>query len=211
MPAWRWRVGSRVVPAEALAHDQAVARISHLPHLMALALAQVGEHGGALALSLAASSFADATRVAGTRPELIRAMCETNRDALIDAMDDALGIMGVARGSLASTGSLFKIAEAGHLAVDFDDRAGSRHWTRRTSSPGEAWTAASLSTSLLGGRGGPAGTPVSGITAAPSQRHGRSPPRGIRIDGAQMNEYLNCRSAPYPLHWYPSRQTARSD
>ena len=117
-------LGSRVVPAEALAHDQAVARISHLPHLMALALAQVGENGGALALSLAASSFADATRVAGTRPELIRAMCETNRDALIDAMDDALGIMGVARGSLASTGSLFKIAEAGHLArARFDGRA----------------------------------------------------------------------------------------
>ncbi len=115
-------LGSRVVPAEALAHDLAVARISHLPHLMALALAQVGEHGGALALSLAASSFADATRVAGTRPELIRAMCETNRDALIDAMDDALGIMGVARGSLASTGSLFKIAEAGHLARSRFDR-----------------------------------------------------------------------------------------
>jgi prephenate dehydrogenase len=105
-----------VVPAEPQAHDLAVARISHLPHLMALALSQVAENGGALALSLAASSFADATRVAGTRPELIRAMCETNRDALIDAMDDALGIMGVARGSLASTGSLFKIAEAGHLA-----------------------------------------------------------------------------------------------
>jgi len=117
-------VGSRVVPAEPQAHDSAVARISHLPHLMALALAQVGQHGGALALSLAASSFADATRVAGTRPELIRAMCENNRDALIDAMDDALGIMGVARGSLASTGSLFKIAEAGHQArADFDNRA----------------------------------------------------------------------------------------
>ncbi len=117
-------LGSRVVPADAQAHDQAVARISHLPHLMALALAQVADNGGALALSLAASSFADATRVAGTRPELIRAMCETNRDALIDAMDDALGILGVARGSLASTGSLFKIAEAGHLArARFDGRS----------------------------------------------------------------------------------------
>ncbi len=109
-------VGSRVVPAEAEAHDAAVARISHLPHVMALALAQVGAQGGALALSLAASSFADATRVAGTRPELIRAMCETNREALVDALDDALGLMGVARGSLASTGSLFKLAEGGHLA-----------------------------------------------------------------------------------------------
>ena len=117
-------VGSRVVPADAFAHDAAVARISHLPHLLALALAQVGEQGGALALSLAASSFADATRVAGTRPELIRAMCETNREALVDAMDDALGILGVARGSLASTGSLFKIAEAGHLArARFDGRS----------------------------------------------------------------------------------------
>ena len=105
-------LGSRVVPADAPAHDLAVARISHLPHLMALALAR------------AASSFADATRVAGTRPALIRAMCETNRDALIDAMDDALGILGVARGSLASTGSLFKIAEAGHRArARFDGRA----------------------------------------------------------------------------------------
>nr|WP_240188824.1 prephenate dehydrogenase [Nakamurella flavida] len=106
--------GARVVPAEALAHDEAVARVSHLPHLLALVLAQVGAAGGTLALSLAASSFRDGTRVAGTRPELIRAMCETNRDSLLDAVDDALGILGVARGSLASTGSLAKLAEAGH-------------------------------------------------------------------------------------------------
>ena len=116
-------VGSRVVPTEAEAHDQAVARISHLPHLLALGLAQVGLQGGALALSLAASSFADGTRVAGTRPALIRAMCEANRDALIDALDDALGILGVARGSLASTGSLQKITAAGHAArTEFDAR-----------------------------------------------------------------------------------------
>ena len=44
-------VGSRVVPTEPAAHDAAVARISHLPHLLALALAQVGEQGGALAHS----------------------------------------------------------------------------------------------------------------------------------------------------------------
>lgn len=117
------RIGSRVVPTEAAAHDEAVARVSHLPHLLALALAQVGEAGGSLALSLAASSFADATRVAGTRPELIRAMCEGNRKALIVAMDDVLGILGVARGSLASTGSLQKITSGGHEArAAFDHR-----------------------------------------------------------------------------------------
>ncbi len=118
-------VGSRVVPADPGAHDAAVARISHLPHLLALALAQVGAHGGALAQALAASSFADGTRVAGTRPELIRAMCEGNRDALIDALDDALGLLGVARGSLASTGSLNKITEGGHQARDAFTRRGS--------------------------------------------------------------------------------------
>ena len=117
-------VGSRVVPADPSAHDAAVARISHLPHLLALALAQVGQAGGSLALSLAASSFADGTRVAGTRPELVRAMCETNREELIGALDDALGLLGVARGSLASTGSLAKIAEGGHLARQAFDHRG---------------------------------------------------------------------------------------
>jgi prephenate dehydrogenase len=107
-------IGSRVVPVDADAHDAAVARVSHLPHLLALTLAQVGAGGGGLALALAAGSFADGTRVAASRPELVRAMCEGNRDALLAAVDDALGILGVARGSLASTGSLAKLTEAGH-------------------------------------------------------------------------------------------------
>lgn len=117
-------VGARVVPCTVADHDHAVARISHLPHLFALALAQVGEMGGPLALSLAAGSFADGSRVAATRAELIRAMCESNRDPLIDAFDDALGILGVARGSLASTGSLDKLTQAGHKArITFEHRS----------------------------------------------------------------------------------------
>lgn len=117
-------IGARVVPCTIADHDHAVARISHLPHLFALALAQVGQLGGPLALSLAAGSFADGSRVAGTRAELIRAMCESNKDPLIDAFDDALGILGVARGSLASTGSLDKLTQAGHAArVAFEHRS----------------------------------------------------------------------------------------
>ena len=107
-------IGSRVVPVDAEAHDAAVARVSQLPHLLALTLAQVGAAGGDLALALAAGSFADGTRVAASRPDLIRAMCEANGAALLPAVDDALGILGVARGSLASTGSLAKLTEAGH-------------------------------------------------------------------------------------------------
>ena len=38
-------------------------------------------------------------------------------------MDDALGILGVARGSLASTGSLAKLTEGGHRGrLQFEDR-----------------------------------------------------------------------------------------
>lgn len=109
-------LGSRVVPLDPGAHDAAVARISHLPHVLALVLAAVGADSGAAAMSLAASSFADGTRVAGTRPQLIRAMCEGNRPALVDALDEALGLLGVARASLASTGSLSKLATMGHDA-----------------------------------------------------------------------------------------------
>jgi prephenate dehydrogenase len=98
--------GARVVPATAEEHDAAVARVSHLPHVLAAVLAATGADGGPLALALAAGSFADATRVAGSRAELVLAMCEGNRDELLGAVDDALGKLGVARGALASTGSL---------------------------------------------------------------------------------------------------------
>lgn len=110
-----WACGARVVPAAADEHDLAVARISHLPHLLAAVLAAVGAAGDdELALSLAASSFADGTRVAGTRPELVLAMCEGNRDALLAAVDDALGRMGAMRGALASTGGLAATVRAGY-------------------------------------------------------------------------------------------------
>ncbi len=110
-----WACGARVVPAAADEHDLAVARISHLPHLFAAVLAAVGAAGSdELALSLAAGSFADGTRVAGTRPELVLAMCEGNRDALLAAVDDALGRLGAMRGALASTGGLAATVRAGY-------------------------------------------------------------------------------------------------
>jgi prephenate dehydrogenase len=113
-----WACGSRVVPAAVDEHDLAVARISHLPHLMAAVLAATGAGtpDDDLSLALAASSFADGTRVAGTRPELVLAMCEGNRSALLAAVDDALGRLGVMRGALASTGGLAATVNAGYAA-----------------------------------------------------------------------------------------------
>lgn len=107
-------VGAQVVPTAAAAHDEAVARISHLPHLFAAVLASVGAKGGPLAMALAAGSYTDGTRVAGTRPDLVRAMTEGNREALLPVVDEALGRLGAMRGSLASTGGLAATIRAGH-------------------------------------------------------------------------------------------------
>lgn len=92
---------ARIVPATAVEHDAAVARISHLPHLLAAALAELaGGDASALARALAAGSFRDGTRVAGTRPDLVAAMCGGNAPALATALDEALVRLTVARSLL---------------------------------------------------------------------------------------------------------------
>ncbi|GAA1200835.1 prephenate dehydrogenase [Prauserella alba] len=121
--AWReaaalaFDAGAHVIALPALAHDGTVARTSHLPHLLAAVLANVAAGGGPLAAALAAGSLRDGTRVAGSRPELVRAMTEGNRGALLPVLDEALGLLGAARGSLASTGGLAATIDAGHDAV----------------------------------------------------------------------------------------------
>src|SRR5699024_806424 len=46
--------GAEAIPVQVANHDAAVARVSHLPHVLAEALAVVGDSGGILAQSLAA-------------------------------------------------------------------------------------------------------------------------------------------------------------
>jgi prephenate dehydrogenase len=108
--------GCRVVACSAAAHDDAQARVSGLPHVLAEALATVGGGGGPLAASLAAGSFRDGTRVAGTRPELVAALCDGNRDALGGVLDEALTALGDARAALGEGRSVLPIAAAGHAA-----------------------------------------------------------------------------------------------
>ncbi|WP_291479542.1 prephenate dehydrogenase [Corynebacterium sp.] len=109
--------GAVVVPARTAAHDSAVARISHLPHVVAEALSITADQGGALALSLAATSFRDGTRVAGTAPHLVQAMCENNRDALVTALDETLDLLASARDALADPdGDMGQMTRDGHDA-----------------------------------------------------------------------------------------------
>lgn len=112
--------GAVVVPAKSDEHDAAVAAISHLPHLLAETMAATAG-GVPLAFALAAGSFRDGTRVAGTTPDLVRAMCEANAAQLIPAIDRALEILNRARISLADNGSVAELVDTGHAArVRFD-------------------------------------------------------------------------------------------
>jgi prephenate dehydrogenase len=104
---------SVVVPARSDEHDAAAAAISHLPHLLAEALAATaGEIP--LAFALAAGSFRDGTRVAATAPDLVRAMCEANADQLTVMLDRALELLTEARASLTEAGSVAELVENGH-------------------------------------------------------------------------------------------------
>jgi prephenate dehydrogenase len=107
--------GSVVVPARSDEHDAAAATISHLPHLLAEALAiTAGEVP--LAFALAAGSFRDGTRVAATAPDLVRAMCEANADQLLPVLERALDLLGNARDALAAKSPLSDLVEAGNAA-----------------------------------------------------------------------------------------------
>jgi prephenate dehydrogenase len=94
-------LGARVVPSTAVEHDRAVAAISHVPHLVASAVATCAG-GDPLALALAAGSFRDGTRVAATRAELVASMCGGNAAAVRPALDAVLIELGRIRAALES-------------------------------------------------------------------------------------------------------------
>lgn len=121
-------VGAEAVPVRVDNHDAAVARISHLPHVFAEVLSVVGDNGGILAQSLAAGSFKDGTRVAGTRPELVRQMCETNAPALLTALDEAIALLTETRDNLAAEPpTIAQLADAGYRAhTRIEARSGAR-------------------------------------------------------------------------------------
>jgi prephenate dehydrogenase len=108
--------GCRVVPCAAAAHDLAVARVSGLPHLLALALSTAGAAGGPLALALAAGSFRDGTRVAGARTDLFGTLLDGNRDALAAVTDEVLAALTEARDALRSGGTTAPLVAAGRAA-----------------------------------------------------------------------------------------------
>ncbi len=82
-----WQLlGMRTARMTAEAHDRLVARISHLPHVVASALIDVAVAGEAI--DLAATGFQDTTRVASGHPKMWLDIVTTNRRGLTQAIDE---------------------------------------------------------------------------------------------------------------------------
>ncbi len=117
--------GSYIVPAANDAHDRAAAAISHNPHLTAAVTAAVGAGESALSLRLAAGSFRDGTRVAGTAPDLQRAMLEANSIALLNTLSETIDLLVAARDQLRDHGDVAALVESGHRArLRYEEIAG---------------------------------------------------------------------------------------
>jgi prephenate dehydrogenase len=136
-----------IVPARSDEHDAAAAAISHLPHLLAEALAvTAGEVP--LAYALAAGSFRDGTRVAGTAPDLVRAMCEANSGQLLPVLDRTLELLTAARAALSAGDAVADLVESGHAArMRYDNFSrqeiitttiGGEHWREELAAAGRA-------------------------------------------------------------------------
>jgi prephenate dehydrogenase len=84
-------IGSRVIAIHPEQHDEAVAVISHVPHVAAAALTNMAAERtdeGADVLRLAAGGFKDMTRIAAGSPELWTGIVFDNRDAVSRGLRD---------------------------------------------------------------------------------------------------------------------------
>jgi prephenate dehydrogenase len=95
-------LGARPAEIEADAHDRLMARISHLPHVLANVLVlQAAEaferEGGPRA---GGPSLRDTIRVAGANTSIWTDIYLANRDALIEAIEQAMGALEDVRGAL---------------------------------------------------------------------------------------------------------------
>lgn len=81
--------GARPTAIDAATHDRMLAAVSHLPHVLANALANqaASEVAEGEALPRSGPSFRDMTRVAGANSDIWTGIYMTNRDAIADEID----------------------------------------------------------------------------------------------------------------------------
>lgn len=115
-------LGARVEEMAADVHDALLARISHLPHLVAAALVAASAEGaadGRRALDYAGTGFRDTTRIAAGRAELWRDIFLANREPVLAALATLDGALGRLR-------ALVEAGDARGLEVALDAAAALR-------------------------------------------------------------------------------------
>lgn len=123
-------VGARVLTLDPELHDRAVAITSHLPHVLAYALAAQAEEAAgenAHLYELTAGSFASATRVAHSPPEMWRDIAVTNREALAGAIRDFRARLDAALAALDAEDADALLAQFEHGHAARCERHASRH------------------------------------------------------------------------------------
>lgn len=84
--------GARIVIMDAWEHDQAVARVSHLPHIMSAALVN-NLHNNPEALALAGGGLRDTTRIAASDPELWKNILLLNSQTVAQEIKNMQGLL----------------------------------------------------------------------------------------------------------------------
>ena len=126
--------GAEVVEVTPERHDQLVAVVSHVPHLtaaalMSLAATRAEEQRGLL--RLAAGGFRDMTRIASGHPGIWPDICESNRSAIVEALDELVG-------SLSSVRDIVDTSDRGRLLDVLDGARRTRNaLPARSVRPGE--------------------------------------------------------------------------
>lgn len=94
-------LGARVIDIDPERHDEVLARTSHLPHVLASALAALAARQGDIR-DLIGNGFRDATRIAASRPEIWAEICATNHHAILDVLAEYERDLDVFRVALAN-------------------------------------------------------------------------------------------------------------
>jgi len=105
------RIGCRVLELPAAEHDECVALVSHLPHLLAAALIATVAERNPHAFGVVGPGFRDSTRVAGGPPAMWREILRENSAAILPAIDALIAKLAAFRQTLGLPGDGREVLE----------------------------------------------------------------------------------------------------
>jgi prephenate dehydrogenase len=94
--------GARLVRLDAREHDEILAAVSHLPHMVAFALvnALTARVNARKLFGFSGGGLRDTVRIAGSSPEMWRDICLANSEALLAALDGYVAELGRVRAAV---------------------------------------------------------------------------------------------------------------